>query len=169
MTGYDLKTRYFDGSVSHFWPADQAQIYRTLEQMKNDGWVESQLEVQTARPNRKTYSITPVGRDALYTWLAESRRLPSERWPFLVQLYFARHLSKEELLTLLADQLRQHQERLAAYQSISLPSTDDPILQKQLLFGGLTLDFGLRYEQMQIEWLENTMATVTELLDEEAD
>src|SRR5579875_1236367 len=29
MTGYDLKTQCFDISVAYFWPADQAQIYRT--------------------------------------------------------------------------------------------------------------------------------------------
>ncbi len=32
FSGYDLK-KAFDGSVQHFWPADQAQIYRTLNQL----------------------------------------------------------------------------------------------------------------------------------------
>ena len=31
MTGYELKTRCFDQVASHFWTADQAQIYRTLD------------------------------------------------------------------------------------------------------------------------------------------
>ena len=31
-SGYDLK-KIFDTSVSHFWPADQSQIYRTLSRL----------------------------------------------------------------------------------------------------------------------------------------
>lgn len=160
MTGYDLKTQYFDGSVAHFWPADQAQIYRALEQMSQDGWVEAELHVQTARPSRKVYQITPAGTAELKAWLMESRPLPVERRPFLIQFYFARHLSKGELLTLLEDQRHLHQERLAEYQGITLPETDDPIMQRQLRFGGMTLDYGLRYEQMQIEWLTATISQV---------
>ena len=32
LSGYDLK-KAFDGSVQHFWPADQSQIYRPLAQL----------------------------------------------------------------------------------------------------------------------------------------
>lgn len=160
MTGYDLKTQYFDGSVAHFWPADQAQIYRALEQMSQDGWVEAELHVQTARPSRKVYQITSAGTAELKAWLMESRPLPVERRPFLIQFYFARHLSKGELLALLEDQLRLHQERLAEYEAITLPEADDPVMQRQLIFGGMTLDYGIRYEQMQIEWLTATISQV---------
>ena len=160
MTGYDLKRHYFDGSVAHFWPADQAQIYRTLERMAGDGWVVAEMEVQVVRPSRKVYSITALGLEALKEWLRKSRPLPAERRPFLIQLYFSRHLTKEELLALLRDQLRLHQEQLAAYEAIVLPETADPIMQNQLRFGAMTLDYGRRYEQMQIEWLA---ATITEV------
>jgi DNA-binding PadR family transcriptional regulator len=160
MTGYDLKRQYFDGSVSHFWPADQAQIYRTLERMAANGWVEAELQVQTIRPSRKVYHITATGVEALKEWLRESRPLPAERRPFLIQLYFSRHLSKEELLALLRDQLRLHQEQLAQFEAIVLPETADPIMQQQLRFGAMTLDYGRRYEQMQMEWL---MATITQV------
>jgi PadR family transcriptional regulator AphA len=160
MTGYDLKTQYFDGSVSHFWPADQAQIYRILERMSRDGWVEDEVQVQAVRPNRRVYHITPAGLEALKGWLRESRPLPIERRPFLAQLYFARHLTRDELLNLLEDQVRLHQERLAVYEAITLPATDDPIMQEQLRFWQMTLDFGRSYEQMQIDWLTTTISQV---------
>jgi DNA-binding PadR family transcriptional regulator len=158
MTGYFLKTQYFDGSVSHFWPADQAQIYRTLERMAADDWVEAVVQVQTVRPSRKVYHITELGLDMLKEWLRESRPLPVERRPFLVQLYFARHLTKAELLALLRDQLRLHEEQLAIYEAIALPETAEPLMQQQLRFGAMTLDYGRRYEQMQIEWLAAMIA-----------
>src|SRR5258705_13680872 len=39
MTGYDLKVECFDNSIAHFWQADQAQIYRTLDKLAEDGLV----------------------------------------------------------------------------------------------------------------------------------
>ena len=36
-TGYDLK-KIFDSSVQHFWPADQSQIYRTLNRLTEQGF-----------------------------------------------------------------------------------------------------------------------------------
>ncbi len=160
MSGYDLKTRHFDGSVAYFWPANQAQIYRTLDRLEGDGLVAGQWEVQTQRPNRKTYHITPEGLAALKAWLAKSRPLPKERIPFLVQLYFARHLTQDELLTLLARQRQQHMDRLTEYQEIELPAADDLIMARQLIFGKFAHDYGLRYEQMQIEWLDAVITQV---------
>ena len=42
MSGYDLK-KYFDQSVAHFWSATQSHIYKALENLENDGMVESEL------------------------------------------------------------------------------------------------------------------------------
>src|SRR5690349_16257537 len=89
MTGYDLKNYSFDTSVAHFWPADQAQIYRTLDKMAEQGWVESRVEFQEDRPNRKVYSITDDGRDELQRWLLLFQPLTPYREPFLIQLFFA--------------------------------------------------------------------------------
>lgn len=160
MSGYDLKTKMFDGSVSHFWPANQAQVYRTLEQLETEGCVVAQWEMQTERPNRKEYEITEAGLVELRRWLAELRPLPKERFHFLVQLYFARHLSKDEVLAFLRDQREQHMEKLTAYQQVEMPAVDDPIMEEQLFFGQFTLDFGLRYEQMLIAWLDDVISQI---------
>ena len=74
MSGYDLK-KYFDGSVRHFWYADQSQIYRSLAKLKEKDWVEMEVETQEDRPNRKVYSITASGRDAFQEWLSGSREI----------------------------------------------------------------------------------------------
>ena len=160
MSGYDLKTKQFDTSVSHFWPANQAQVYRTLEQLEVDGHVVAQWEVQAERPNRREYAITESGIEALKGWLAESRPLPKDRFPFLVQLYFARHISKTALLRVLADQRRQHVQKLAQFQAIELPPAEDETMAQQIIFGGFTLEFGKRNEQMMIDWIDHVIAEV---------
>ena len=68
LSGYDLK-KIFDTSVRHFWPADQAQIYRTLSRLAEKGWAEMEVIEQSDRPDRKLYHITEAGRAELHAWL----------------------------------------------------------------------------------------------------
>src|SRR5688572_3144470 len=116
MTGYDLKTQFFDESITHFWSADQAQIYRTLDKLAEQGWVESQLEIQQDRPNRKVYSITETGRTELRRWLTTDQPLHAVREPLLIQLFFAAQLPNETVVEMLQRQLMAHQERLKIYE-----------------------------------------------------
>mgnify|MGYP003565227123 CR=1 FL=1 len=48
MTGYDLKHQAFDATVRHFWPADQSQIYRTLNRLTERGGAEMEKIEQVA-------------------------------------------------------------------------------------------------------------------------
>ena len=125
LSGYDLKTQYFDGSVGNFYPANQRQIYRTLERLESEGWVEAEMIIQEGRPNRREYSITEAGRNALKRWLHESPPLKTIVVPFLVQVYFAKEITDDEIIAVLEDQLRQHREQLAIYHDIDLPPLDE--------------------------------------------
>ncbi|MCA9914760.1 MAG: PadR family transcriptional regulator, partial [Anaerolineae bacterium] len=125
MTGYDLKHLAFDQTVAHFWRADQAQIYRTLDKMAGEGWVTSELEIQEDRPNRKVYQVTPAGEAELERWLREEQALYTHREAFLVQLFFASSLPDEVILQHIESQITGHQARLEAYQQIDMPPSDD--------------------------------------------
>ncbi len=63
-SGYDLK-KIFDTSVQHFWPADQSQIYRTLNRLTEQGYAQVEKVDQENRPDRKVYHITADGRAEL--------------------------------------------------------------------------------------------------------
>ncbi|NDJ52874.1 MAG: PadR family transcriptional regulator [Chloroflexi bacterium] len=169
LSGYDLKTRYFDGSLGYFFPADQKQIYRVLERLEQEGWASSSVEIQEGRPNRREYHITPSGENALRNWLRQPHRSKTIRFPFLVQLYFSRSIEAEEVLPILEDQLRHHREQLAFYQDIELPALDNPAIDLKDKYGAMTLDFGMRFEQMQVEWLEQLMQVVRLALPDEQD
>lgn len=161
MTGYDLKTVCFDVSVAHFWPADQSQIYRTLDTLAEKGWVESELEVQTDRPNRKIYSITDAGRAELTRWLQTEQDLPIRREPFLVQLFFMDQLPDESIIASMESQLAAHEALLARYRAIHIPDDiPDPALARAVELQRMTLDMGIRMEQMYIDWLRDCIAKV---------
>ena len=160
LTGYDLKTQCFDVSVSNFWPADQAQIYRTLDRLEEQGWATSAVEIQRERPNRKVYSITEAGRAELARWLAAPQPLPVHREPFLVQLYFAAELPDATILALLAGQIAAHEAQLRAYDEVPLPppdGPDGPDADRALALARLTLELGLRSERMYLDWLRDAI------------
>jgi DNA-binding PadR family transcriptional regulator len=163
MSGYDLKTRCFDVSIAHFWPADQAQIYRTLDKMSEEGWVESRVEIQQDRPNRRVYSITEAGRAELKRWLSTPQALPAVREPFLIQVFFARDLLNPMIISLMEQQLTAHQERLARYHQIPLPGLGDLAADRDLALQRLTLELGIKIEQAYIDWLHESIKVVHNL------
>jgi len=157
LTGYELKTRRFDVSVANFWPADQAQIYRTLDRLEEQGWATSEVEIQRERPNRRVYRITEAGRVELARWLAAPLPLPVHREPFLVQLYFAAQLPDATILALLEGQVEAHQAQLRAYEEVPLPPLDSPDAGRALALERLTLELGLRSERMYLDWLRDAI------------
>src|SRR6266700_3633704 len=126
MSGYDLK-KQFDQGIGYFWPADQMQIYRTLDRLVEQGQVSVHEEIQHHRPNRKVYTVTDAGREELRHWLREPQALPNLRDPLLMQLFFAAILSNEEILELLQHQRAEHRKLLATYQQMVLFPLDTPI------------------------------------------
>jgi PadR family transcriptional regulator, regulatory protein AphA len=163
MTGYDLKTHSFDTTVAHFWPADQAQIYRTLDKMAEQGWVESQIEFQEDRPNRKVYTITDTGREELQRWLLTNQPLSPYREPFLIQLFFSNLLTNGQIIALLEAQVEAHQERLARYGQIRLPPLDQLMEIRGAALQRLTLELGIENEHAYLRWLQLAIDTVRRL------
>lgn len=98
MSGYDIK-KLFNMSAAYFWPADQAQIYRTLKSLESDGLIEVSGFEQNAGPSKTLYKITERGREAMRSWLLNPKLSDFvARLPFLVQLFFSGALNREELL-----------------------------------------------------------------------
>lgn len=161
MTGYELKVEGFDVTIAHFWHADQAQIYRTLDKLADEGLVSSQVEIQTGRPNRKIYSVTEAGRAALTRWLHEPQPLPVQRQSFLIQLFFADLLADADILVMLQQQLDLHREQLARYQTIfetSFQTGEE--LPRRYRLQLFTLKMGLRQEEAYVLWLEDCIQTI---------
>jgi len=105
LSGYDIK-KLFDISAAYFWPADQAQIYRSLKKLEDSGFVKVNSVERAARPRKKLYEITDSGREALRAWLLSTQRSDfSTHSSFLLQFFFSGTLSKEEQLKFLDTQL----------------------------------------------------------------
>ena len=169
MTGYDLK-QHFDRSIRHFWSANLSQMYPTLSHMEKDGLLTMEMEYQEKHPPRKVYHITEAGRRELKRWLAEPIGLPSLRIPFLVKVFFGGYLEKAEITELLRDQLAQHRALLDQYRQIQGEIQEiagSKHMPREIFFGNLTLEAGIKFEQSWIDWLEESIASIEKMNEDE--
>lgn len=149
MTGYDLK-KAFDGSVGHFWNADQAQIYRTLSKLSTEGLVDVNLVGQEGRPDRKEHRLTEAGREELSRWLHSPVRDEPSREPFLARIFFAGSEQDPELVrTLVRARRAAANERL---QSLKAIKTSGASLADRLR--AATLNNGIRHIETELAWLD---------------
>ncbi|MGD8188656.1 DUF4180 domain-containing protein [Brevibacillus ginsengisoli] len=99
-TGYELK-KIFEESSAMYWSGNNNQIYKTLVQLLNEGYVTNEIQHQMSSPSKKIYSITDDGLARLKEWVLSTPEAPEFRKPFLIQLAWAEQLSDEELHDLL--------------------------------------------------------------------
>lgn len=165
MSGYDLK-KVFDQTVAHFWSATQSHIYKALETLEAEGFVESHLIQQEGKPNRKQYRITEAGKAELQQWVSTPLPVESKRTAWLIQVFFAHHLTNAEIASLFEKRIEQLQASLAECQQVqavieaNAKRTNEKRLQR---LWQLTLDYGIDYYQNEILWLEKTLPVVRKL------
>jgi PadR family transcriptional regulator, regulatory protein AphA len=165
MTGYDLKTTCFDQCIAHLWPADQGQIYKTLDKLFEQGWINCHVEIQSDRPNRKVYTLTELGKAELVRWLQSPQPLPTVRDTLLVQLFFAAELPDVAIANLLQQQLADHYKKVHEYEAIKLPSIDNELTSREKIIHQLLWELITRREQVYIDWLKSAITTLTENID----
>ncbi len=89
MTGYELKQN-LDRSTQQFWHAGLNQIYPTLKKLEYEKLVTAEIQPQDGKPDKRTYSITPAGRELLQDWLSEPlTRLPPSKNVALLKIFFS--------------------------------------------------------------------------------
>lgn len=161
-SGYTLKQR-FDGSLGSFWTATQSQIYRELHQAARDGLVASHGVAGDGKPDRKIYSITPKGREALARWLTATPDPLVLRHPLLLKFVFAADLPPRDLDAVLT----RYGEGVAATRAQYAQRLDDPQIfdlarsPREGLTWRLAIEHGLAWCDMEIAWIERARRELT--------
>lgn len=162
LSGYDLK-KAFDGSVQHFWPANQSQIYRTLAELEEDGMVTKEVIEREERLDMKIYHVTEAGRTELHAWLTTPQPERDDREPFLIQVYFGGQISDPELLKVMKHKLKETEERLAVYEAVHqmIQNTPQKINDPRAIFlSVLTLEAGYVNNQSIAAWLRSAIERI---------
>ncbi len=153
-SGYTLKQR-FDGSVRSFWSATQSQIYRELHVLQAEALVSVETVPSDGKPDRKIYSLTPRGREALAHWLEEPLDPLVLRHPLLLKVVFAARLPPERLDGILA----HYAEGIAATRAEYAARLDDEQIfsltrsVRERDIWSLAIEHGIAWCDMELAWI----------------
>lgn len=156
-SGYELKQR-FDTVFRHFWPAEQSQIYRTLQRLESAGWVAGRQAASARGPRRRVYSTTARGLAQLRRWLAQGPIVGDDRHAFVAQVLFLHELDDAAAARdFLAALHSEFAARLAELEAVEARwRTDDPRCPDGLagadFYAHLTLTLGLAKYRAIAEW-----------------
>jgi DNA-binding PadR family transcriptional regulator len=156
MTGYEL-AKTFDSSIGFFWKANHQQIYRELSRLRDRGHVQGREVVQSGKPNKLVYTLTPEGRAALKHWASRPSIPPSIKDDLLVRLCALDSVDIEPLRADLMARQEYHRDRSARYERIinkRFPHGATSLADTGKLLG---LRIGHRHERQVAEWCEEAL------------
>jgi len=154
-TSYDLK-RAVGKSLGYFWPFPHAQLYREPARLAAAGLLAEVQEI--GGRNRRVYTITSAGEQALHTWLNEPvHKIQELRDLAQLKLFFSEVMTTEELLTLAREQIVLHQARLAEYEAMEQRYRPIPALSHRLA----PLGMGLLLERASITFWTTLLDNLT--------
>jgi DNA-binding PadR family transcriptional regulator len=156
LSGYDV-IREMEEPVGFFWHARRGQIYPELARLEQLGLVEHAVVEQRDRPDKKVYTITPAGLEALREWVTRPMRLPLDRDEFMLKIYSLWLADPQQALALVRAHEGHHAARLARYQEIETEMLRDwPPEARRLdapkFAAYATLRRGIEYERGYAEW-----------------
>lgn len=156
-SGYDL-ARWMEGVAGHFFSVGHSTIYPALADLERRGLVAHEIVPSERGPERKVYSSTGAGREALLGWAEEPAPLPQIRDEGLVKALCFGHLPEGRALAWLGEVKERHAEKLAQYEGYERD------LRRSLREGGisgesylgtlLALRRGIGEEEVYVRWCD---------------
>jgi PadR family transcriptional regulator AphA len=148
-SGYDLN-KQIRRSVGFFWTPAKSHVYTTLPRLVEEGFATVREVPQETRPDKQIYRITAAGRTAFLEWLRESPLEPMPfKNPFLLKIFFGRHLDREALIRHIEEGRADVQEELSQLEAI-----EQTIDRERSFYGWLTLTYGLERDRATVRWAD---------------
>lgn len=150
-TPYELK-RFVGRSIGYFWTFPHSQLYTEPERLAGAGLLAEEREGSGRR--RRTFAITPSGRDALHEWLATPQFKATEiRDIGLLKLFFGGLVEGAAVAELARAQHEAHRERLDEYEAIEGEQAPTP----EMTYPLTTLRLGLAFERAALAFWQSIL------------
>ncbi|MFC5218261.1 PadR family transcriptional regulator [Streptomyces coerulescens] len=146
--GYQLKRALEDLLGAAYPQPNIGQIYVTLGRLEKSGLIEGEDVAQETRPNKRTYQLTPAGREAVVAWFEEPTDEPRVRGDFFMKIALAPESGVADQISLINKQ-RRHYLNVMRDLSKLAAAEDQENRVAQLLIEGAVLHL-----QADLDWLE---------------
>ncbi|WP_204076930.1 PadR family transcriptional regulator [Planotetraspora phitsanulokensis] len=151
-TGYEIAGR-MRNPVARFWTASHSQIHTDLRRLLEAGLVGYTTAPGPGPQEKKIYSITAEGLDALRKWVTEPPRPQPERDELVLKTYAAWLADPAALIAMFRTALRDHEGRLAEYEAAWASVEKEAPAFGTPRFGNMAaLRCGLTYERHRADW-----------------
>ncbi len=164
MSGYEIK-QMIQTSTAFFWSESEGQIYPALTNCVTDG-LATCVEMQSEGTQRikKMYSITKVGEKALIEWLHQQTQEPLIRHELLLKLFFGANNDVSDNIYHVKQHEKSAKELLQIYQNLKTSLTSEHKKSPHLPYWLITIDFGIKSTEAELEWCQKTCHLLQEKL-----
>ncbi len=154
--GYELY-KHVTEELAPVWHLGLSQMYAILNEYAARGWVQTRVEAQGLRPSKKILELTPAGREAFDSWMAQpARGLREFRVDFFARLYFARALGSARMGHLMDRQIAECRRELKKLEA-GRPGQQNPEDE----FRQAVRQFRVEQLRAALHWLENNRARLS--------
>jgi PadR family transcriptional regulator, regulatory protein AphA len=148
-SGYDL-TKSAAKSVGHIWAPARSHLYAVLGRLARDGLASTRTVVQSDRPDKQLYTITPAGTDALDAWLAADA---TDDDSFHLKVFYGGLMPRERLVEHVEAYRDRIHERLDVYDAINETNTN----RGHDYYHRLMLDYGYARARASLAWADEVL------------
>lgn len=145
--GYELKGQ-LERILGDAYPSPNiGQVYLTLQRLEKAGLVRGEDVVQSGRPNKRIYELTPAGHAEVDAWLAEPSEGPRVRDDFFMKLALGPQAGVTDRLELINRQRRHYLAQMRALSRLNAAGDDNRI-------ASLLIEGAMLHVQADLDWLE---------------
>jgi DNA-binding PadR family transcriptional regulator len=163
-SGYDL-AKSFDASVANFWMATPQHLYRELDRLAEQGLIQARVVHQERRPNKRMFSLTEAGRDAIQQFTARAPKPSVIRDELLIKVQAADAGDTQAVREFILERLQWATAKLQRYERLRTRLLDgrgeeEYLAQTERVGPYLTLLRGISFEEENIRWAERALAVI---------
>jgi DNA-binding PadR family transcriptional regulator len=163
-SGYDL-AKDFDASVANFWMATPQQLYRELERLAEEGLIQARLVEQERRPNKRMFSLTEAGYEAIRQFTGRSAKPSAIRDELMIKVQAFDVGDAAAVLDLIAERRDRAEAKVQRYERLRARilngrSEEEFLATAPRVGPYLTLMRGISYEEENVRWATHALAIV---------
>jgi DNA-binding PadR family transcriptional regulator len=160
-SGYDL-AKDFDASVANFWMATPQQLYRELDRLAGQGLIQARMVEQERRPNKRMFSLTEAGHDAIREFTARPPKPSAIRDDLMIKVQAFDVGDAAVVGDLIAERRNRAEAKVERYQRLRSRILDGRSEEEFLATAPrvgpyLTLMRGISYEEENVRWADRAL------------
>jgi DNA-binding PadR family transcriptional regulator len=172
-SGYDL-AKGFDASVANFWMATPQQLYRELDRLAEQGLIQARIVQQDRRPNKRMFSLTEAGYEAIRQFTARAPKPSAIRDELAVKVMAVDAGDARAVRDFMVQRVQWAKTKLQRYERTRARMLDgrseaEYLAQVERVGPYLTLLRGISFEKENIRWGERAVTIIERRLPAASD